>query len=154
VRAEDREWRSTPGCALRSIAFDLGYKEVRTRDRKTLPLSDGAAAMLRAQHDRFEGKFGRPPGPDDPLFFDPDADEPTPLTTVDLERHSVAMLETLGISAAWIYATQHTDGLLPMLDGTFRSDEDRREWDAAIARYLSAHPGVVVDPNEEIRKLR
>ncbi|BCB83127.1 hypothetical protein [Phytohabitans suffuscus] len=110
--------------------------------------------MLRAQYDRFEGKFGRPPGPDDPLFFDPDADEPTPLTTVDLERHSVATLEALGISPAWIYATQHTDGLLPMLDGTFRSDEDRREWDAAIARYLRTHPGLVVDPNEEIRKLR
>jgi hypothetical protein len=28
----------------------------------------------------FREKFGRDPGPDDPVFFDPDADEPTPLS--------------------------------------------------------------------------
>jgi hypothetical protein len=28
----------------------------------------------------FRAKFGRDPGPDDPLIFDPHADEPTPLS--------------------------------------------------------------------------
>ena len=34
---------------------------------------------LRRQEDRFREKFGRDPGPHDPVFFDPDADEPSPL---------------------------------------------------------------------------
>ena len=36
-------------------------------------------AELQRQQDRFREKFGRDPGPDDPLIFDPDADEPRPL---------------------------------------------------------------------------
>lgn len=35
---------------------------------------------VRYQQEAFRAKFGRDPGPDDPLFFDPDADEPVQLT--------------------------------------------------------------------------
>lgn len=35
--------------------------------------------LLGGQEERFRAKFGRKMGPDDPVFFDPDADEPTPL---------------------------------------------------------------------------
>jgi hypothetical protein len=38
-------------------------------------LAEALAALVRA----FEVRFGRPPGPDDPIFFDPDADTPTPI---------------------------------------------------------------------------
>jgi hypothetical protein len=31
---------------------------------------------LESQLDRFRQKFGREPGADDPVFFDPDADTP------------------------------------------------------------------------------
>ena len=40
----------------------------------------GGAAMLEAQQRRFEEKFGRPPGPEDPLFFGPNADQPQPVS--------------------------------------------------------------------------
>jgi hypothetical protein len=154
VRAADRAWHSSPGQALPTIAFQLGFVEVNTRDHTVVRLGESAAAALQVQRQRFEERFGRPPAPDDPLFFDPDSDEPTAMNPVDLERASVAQLEALDISPAWIYAAQHTDGLLPMLDGSFRSDSDRREWDTAVSRYLSTHPGAVVDPNEQLRKLR
>jgi hypothetical protein len=154
VRPQDRIWHSSPGEALRTLALELGYPQVITRDRTTIPLDAGATAMLRELAERFEEKFGRPPGPDDPVFFDPDADEPTPVSALDLERSGTEMLEALGISPAWIYANQHTEGLLPRPDGTFRSDKDRAEWDEALTRYQRTHPGVIVDHDEEARKLR
>jgi hypothetical protein len=34
------------------------------------------AKVLKALGEPFQSKFGREPGPEDPLFFDPDADKP------------------------------------------------------------------------------
>lgn len=34
--------------------------------------------LMERQARRFREKFGRDPGPKDPIFFDPDADEPRP----------------------------------------------------------------------------
>jgi hypothetical protein len=37
------------------------------------------ADVLRQQQELFRTKFGREMGPQDPVFFDPDADEPVPI---------------------------------------------------------------------------
>jgi hypothetical protein len=47
--------------------------------RTTVSIPPDVVEELRRQQDRFREKFGRDPGPDDPVFFDPDADEPSPL---------------------------------------------------------------------------
>jgi len=155
VRAEDRRWHSWPGTALTSLAFELGYPQVVTRDSKVIRLDRGGKAMLEAQARRFEEKFGRPPGPDDPLFFDPGANEPQPMSLPGLETATVGMLETAGISPVWIYAYQHTGGLLPRPDGSFATERDQAEWDQAVARYLKVHqPGGNVDHEAETRKLQ
>jgi hypothetical protein len=50
----------------------------------TVPSNSRAEADLRAaldgQKERFREQFGREIGPDDPVFWDPDADQPTPMT--------------------------------------------------------------------------
>ncbi len=74
VAAGDRQWHSWPGTELVSLAFELGYPQVLTRDSKVIRMDRDQAAALEAQVRRFEEKFGRRPGPDHPLFFDPDAD--------------------------------------------------------------------------------
>ena len=154
VRPEDRRWHSWPGTELISLAFELGYPQVLTLDSKVVRVDPDQAAMLEAQVRRFEEKFGRPPGPDDPLFFDPDADEPQPVSLTGLETETVGMLEAAGVSPAWIYAYQHTDGLLPRPDGSFASARDQAEWDEVISRYVRVHqPGIVVDHQAETRKL-
>lgn len=48
------------------------------------------SGALREQLERFREKFGREPGPQDPIFFDPDASEPTPL---DEDRHKAILTE-------------------------------------------------------------
>jgi hypothetical protein len=155
VRAQDRQWHSSPGTELTGLAFELGHTQVITRDGKAIRLGPDGMSMLQAQSRRFEDKFGRPPGPGDLLFFDPDADEPQPASLLDVENETVAMLEAAGVSPAWIYACQHTDGLLPRPDGTFNSERDRAEWQEAVDRYVRIHqPHVPVDHDAEVRKLQ
>jgi hypothetical protein len=42
------------------------------------PLDQYLREMMHHQAERFRTKFGRDPGPEDPVFFDPGADEPRP----------------------------------------------------------------------------
>lgn len=149
----DRRWRVQLGTELVHLAFDLGYHEVRFSDHVVQRLDGHQVAGLRSQLARFEEKFGRPPRPGEPLFFDPDADEPRPVSTVGLEQSMVRTLENFGVSPAWIYAYQHTDGLLPRFDGSFRTESDRLEWEEAVQRYLRLHPGTEPDSEAELQRI-
>src|SRR5207244_6938360 len=93
-------------------------------------------------------------GPDDPLFFDPDAETPQPLSLAGIEHATVRVLDAAGTCPAWIYAHQHTGGLLPRPDGGFVTDADRAEWTEAVDRYLRLHPNDQVDHAAETGKLR
>lgn len=154
VSGEDRRWHSEPGTDLPGLAFELGFARLPTRGGDVVHLVPAAADAIRAQYRRFEEKFGRPPGPDDPIFFDPDSDEPTPLSLLDAERESTALLEAAGVHPAWVYANQHTGGLLPRPDGTFADDANTRDWNEAVDRYLRAHPGESIDDHAEAAKYR
>jgi hypothetical protein len=156
VQPGDRRWHTSwPGTELTSLAFELGYPQVLTRDSKVVRVDPDQAAALEAQVRRFEEKFGRPPGPDDPLLFDPDADEPQPVSLTGMETETVAMLEAAGICPAWIYAYQNTGGLLPRPDGSFASERDQAEWDEVISRYVRVHhSGATIDHQAETRKLQ
>lgn len=154
VRPQDRRWHSWPGTELPALAFDLGFRQVVTRDSKIVRINPDGVAALESQRRRFEDKFGRPPGPGDPVFFDPDADEPRPLAATGIETAAVAMLQGAGISAAWIYAYQNT-GLLPGPDGAFATASNRSEWDEAVSRYTRLHqPGQPPDHLAETARLR
>jgi site-specific recombinase XerD len=54
--------------------------------RKRIPLNKDAQEAMKMQLQAFREKFGREPGPDDPVFFDPDQDAPTPLTPERFEE--------------------------------------------------------------------
>ena len=53
-------------------------------------------AMIR-QVESFKEKFGREPGPDDPLFFDPEYNVPTPLTEAKVKRGLVEAAHKAGL---------------------------------------------------------
>lgn len=46
------------------------------RRKSALPMSLELIGVLEYQQDLFERKFGRPPRPGEPLFFDPDCEHP------------------------------------------------------------------------------
>lgn len=49
-------------------------------DARDIDLTTGAQWAFEEQRKRFIAKFGREPGRGDPVFFNPDADEPEPMT--------------------------------------------------------------------------
>lgn len=57
-----------------------------------------AAELLRQQRVRFQEQFGRPPGAEDPVFFDPVQDEPVPLRGAQLEQALASMLSVLELT--------------------------------------------------------
>ncbi|UWE07444.1 hypothetical protein [Actinacidiphila bryophytorum] len=62
---------------------------------------------LEGQAAAFRDKFGREPGPGDPLFFDPDADEPTPLSREHFDNvmlDMAARAAELGMDPAFLLA--------------------------------------------------
>ncbi len=52
---------------------------------KEIKLTPKAARAIRQQLRMFKKKFGREPGPNDPLFFDPDFDVPIRLSEEKFE---------------------------------------------------------------------
>lgn len=55
-------------------------------DIRKIPLDDKGVEALERQVARFKEKFGRDPLPHEPVFFDPDYDNPVPYTEEKLER--------------------------------------------------------------------
>lgn len=106
--------------------------------KRRLKITERTQAVVEDQFRRFREKFGRDPGPDDPVFFDPDCDQPTPLTLERLMPAAVAAMERAGTPAEVIYAYVKTDGLLiPEEDRHLWSQEELALWDAAIEGYFS-----------------
>jgi hypothetical protein len=49
------------------------------------------------QRDRFIEKFGREPTSEDPIFFDPDCDMPTPLSEAKVKRGLIEAARKAGL---------------------------------------------------------
>jgi len=61
-------------------------------------MDDTMSSILQEQRRAFIEKFGREPGPSDPVFFDPRFDKPTPLTEDSLEDlYQEAILKTTSV---------------------------------------------------------
>jgi hypothetical protein len=106
-------------------------------------MREGFNAQLQA----FRVKFGREPGPEDPVFFDSDVDEPTPMTKRHWDEGMAAMAQAAadaGVDAAYIHAWQEV--------GYMVTDANRHLYSAAEVRaYLDAvarHRGEDLDDGE------
>jgi len=62
---------------------------IDSKKKTTRSLSPELASALEKQQEAFRRKFGRDPGPDDPVFFDPDADTPQPLDADEVDRRII-----------------------------------------------------------------
>lgn len=118
---------------------------------KIVELDGETAIAMREQLAAFERRFGRAAGPDDPVFFDPDFDVPTPITAVKAEAAIVEGLRAAGADPAYVYAVQHTGLLLTEANVDKVSDADRSEWSEAINRYHQIHDRPVA--KDEIRAM-
>jgi hypothetical protein len=71
---------------------------------RSVPLTEEArtelGGLLAKQREKFIAKFGREPGPDDPIFFDLDEEA--------LRRDTVTAMPAAGVRPALIYAHERT----------------------------------------------
>ena len=72
------------------------FKRRKELAHKTISLNDEATAALKEQQRSFREKFGADPGPEDPIFFDPDADTPQPISKAGLDEMMGQILSATG----------------------------------------------------------
>lgn len=83
----------------------------------------------------FIERFGREPGPEDPVFFDNDCDIPTPISESVVTDQLTQMMAAANIDPAKIYATRKT-GFFPCADNLdLMSESDKQEWNDAVQEY-------------------
>jgi hypothetical protein len=142
-RARDRSSRSRASrsgsghaVALTAHVSPVGVDSPRPdRDVREREVSRETLETLRRE---FRERFGRHPGPDDPVFFDPTAEEPRTLDE-DGEALFIAMSEMAmrraGIDPSLIYASRKTGLIVTERNQHQLSDDDRADWIEAIFEY-------------------
>ncbi len=114
-----------------------------SKKKTTRSLSPELASALEMQQEAFRQKFGRDPGPDDPVFFDPDADTPQPLDADEVDRQIIDAMAKAEMDPSYIYA-YHKTGLL-VTDENLRSlsVQDVDEWMSAVKEYKEKIKGTI-----------
>jgi hypothetical protein len=93
--------------------------------------------ILDGQRQRFREKFGRDWGPDDPVFFDPDAAVPTRMSEVKMQGDVLDAMRKAGTPPEVMYAYRKT-GLIHVEGLSDRWPPDRTaEWNQAIEEYFA-----------------
>jgi integrase len=105
--------------------------------RRTVRLDTRQREPLERQREAFRAKFGRDPGPEDRVFFDPQADGPRPLDEDTLVTTMVDAMKAAGIDPAKIHAYRRTGMLVTSENVDQWSPEDLDEWQAALDEYQS-----------------
>ncbi len=112
---------------------------------KLIYLSAEGQQLIERQLEAFRKKFGRYPGPDDPVFFDPDEDKPVPLSDEEYERAVVAAMPQVGLDPAVIYAFKRTDRMVTDGNKHLLSKKELRQWNDAIEEYhRTVEPGKLI----------
>jgi hypothetical protein len=111
--------------------FDWEEDESGNRFR-SIPMTQEMADILQEQRQKFIDKYGREPGPNDPVFFDM-----PPLEHI--EHQTVEAMKRAGIDPAIIYAYEKTGRLVTEENQHLLPETALNEWQAAIEEYEMRH---------------
>jgi hypothetical protein len=106
--------------------------------KKTIPIDHATAEAIAQQEQLFREKFGREPGPEDPLFFNPDSAVPEFLGVESQEETWRALVQAAGESGmdpALVYAMNKTGRIVTEQNMRFLTDADIQEWNDAVDEY-------------------
>jgi len=134
-------------CAKKTFKFTVGEQGNVGR---TVPVTPEVREILKIQEQAFRVKFGREPGPDDPIFFDPNADTPKPLEIdpADMRRELGEAAKKAGIPEELIYATNKTGIILTAENRDLLPDNQVREFEDAVREYRELFGEGESDENE------
>jgi hypothetical protein len=94
------------------------------------------AQILDAQRKAFKKKFGRAMQRHDPVFFDPDADEPRPIPVAQAWRaEMLRAMKQSGFPPPLVYAYEKTGFIVNDQSYDRMRPEDRRQYNRAIGEY-------------------
>jgi integrase len=116
----------------------MGKRRIKKRSRtkkREVKVDRETMKALEQQKELFREKFGREPGPGDPIFFDPDADTPIPLDEDLIRTDITKAMASAGIDPALIYAFHRTGLIISEENVHLMSPEDLAEWQAALDEY-------------------
>jgi hypothetical protein len=115
----------------------MGSRKIKLRrTKRTVKLNPETLATLQGQLQEFRVKFGREPGPKDPLFFNPDSLKPEPFRLDEVRDETEAAMVLAGIRPEIVYAHRKT-GLIVTWEsyGTLPKSA-LAEWEAAVEEYF------------------
>ena len=116
------------------------FKRRKKGKSKSVPLNAEAQRAIQEQLRKFREKFGRDAGPEDPIFFDPDADTPQPVSKAGLDEMTGQILSAagkVGVRPELIYAMKKTGRIVTESNQHLLTDEELQEWQDAIEEYLA-----------------
>ena len=112
----------------------------RDNDGRVIEPSPVLARALEQQRRWFRQKFGRDPGPGDPVFFDPDADTPQRLDGRLISDAAAEAARQAGIPGAVIYAMRKTGlVIVPGLNDHRFTREEFTQWLTAAHEFEDVH---------------
>jgi hypothetical protein len=116
-----------------------GQSEQTKKPVQPIPLTPDMVEALKEQSRRFKERFGRPPAPDDPIFFDPAADEPRPMVDEVIDQHMLEAMDKAKTHPAIIRAYQTTGRLVTEESRKNLTKTQLREWTDAIDEWHRTH---------------
>jgi hypothetical protein len=105
---------------------------------KIIPINHETAEIIAQQKKLFREEFGREPGPDDPLFFDPSVAVPQFLSDESTDEIWKRLLQAAGdsgIDPAIVYAMNKTGRMVTEANLEFLSDWELQEWNDAVNEF-------------------
>ena len=84
----------------------------------------------------FARKFGRKPGPDDPVVFDPDAETPQRASQEKHQELLAKMGKAAGLPSHFVYAKGQTGFIVTEHNIAILQKEKIEMWERAIDEYL------------------
>ena len=116
------------------------FKRRKKGESKSIPMNAEVQRSIEERLRRFREKFGREPGPEDPIFFDPDADTPQPLSKaqqVEMMNQTLSAASRAGIRPELIYAMKKTDRMVSEANQHLLTEQELQEWQDAIDEYFA-----------------
>ncbi len=107
----------------------------RRTKKQVVRLTREGVQIVQELRTRFEEKFGRAPGPGDPVSFTVEADVAGPIDQERFDAAIVAAMEAAGVGAGLIHAYRRTGMLVTEHNVKSCSRSDLRRWQAALEEY-------------------
>jgi len=108
------------------------------KDENIVPIDHETSEIITQQKKLFREKFGREPGPEDPLFFDPGVATPQFLSVESQEEVWKSLLQAAAdseIDPAIVYAMNKTGRMVTEANLEFLSDWELQEWNDAVNEF-------------------